>query len=192
MARKNTDPDIGSEFHRAVRALENARIRPEVHLTEVPAPSRIAPYSTALSAEVTTGDDEDLATGRFVVLHDPSAPEPWDGVWRIVTFARAELEPEVGTDPLVGEVGWSWLTSALQDADTDFTAEAGTVTRVVSQGFGGLTDNGTSVEMEIRASWTSVDGDLGPHLEAWASMLCTIAGLEPLPEGVTALPGKRR
>ena len=27
---------------------------------------------------------------------------------------------------------------------------------------------------------------------AWSDLLCTIAGLPPLPEGVVALPGQRR
>ena len=66
---------------------------------------------------------------------------------------------------------------------------------VVSQGYGGLVDNGTSVEMEVRASWTPVAPGgvgLGTHFEAWGALLCTIAGLPPLPEGVVALPGQRR
>ncbi|MBD2758713.1 DUF3000 domain-containing protein [Yimella sp. cx-573] len=189
---KNASNDIGSRFSRVVRELEGVRLRPEVSLTEVPAPGRIAPYSVAMTADVATSDDDELATGRFVVLHDPSCPEPWDGAWRVVTFARAELEPELASDPLLGEVGWSWLTDALHEAGAAFTAEAGTVTRVLSQGFGGLTENGTSVEMEIRASWTPTTDDLTTHLQAWGAMLCTIAGLPPLPEGVVALPGQRR
>lgn len=193
MGSKNVNSDIGSHFSRVVRELENVRLRPEVSLTEVPAPGRIAPYSVAMSADVATGPDEDeLASGRFVVLHDPSCPEPWNGAWRIVSFARAELEPELSSDPLLGEVGWTWLVDALEDAGAEYTAEAGTVTRVLSQGFGGLTDNGTTVEMEIRASWTPTSEDLTAHLQAWGAMLCTIAGLPPLPEGVVALPGQRR
>jgi len=46
--------------------------------------------------------------------------------------------------------------------------------------------------MEVRASWTPADADLGRHLLAWSDLLCTIAGLPPLPEGVVALPGQRR
>lgn len=126
------------------------------------------------------------------MLHDPSCPEPWAGAWRIVTFARAELEPELASDPMLGEVGWTWLIDSLAEAGAEFTAEAGTVTRVLSQGFGGLADNGTTVEMEIRASWTPTTEDLASHLQAWGAMLCTIAGLPPLPEGVVALPGQRR
>ncbi|MCA0335833.1 MAG: DUF3000 domain-containing protein [Actinobacteria bacterium] len=183
-----------TEFSRALESLRAARLRPEVRLTEVPAPQRIAPYAVALTADVlpSVGSDDELASGRFVLLFDPSAPEPWNGQWRAVTFARAELEPEFASDPFLGQVGWSWLTDALDDRGVDYTAEAGTVTRVVSESFGGLSDKDPSVEMELRASWTPVGGVVGDHLVAWSDLLCRIAGLPPLPEGVIALPGPRR
>jgi hypothetical protein len=183
-----------TEFSRAIETLRAARLRPEVRLTEVPAPGRIAPYSVALTGDVlrSVGAEDDLASGRFVLLFDPSAPEPWNGQWRVVTFARAELEPEFATEAMLGRVGWSWLTDALDEAGVDYTAEAGTVTRVVSESFGGLSEKEASVEIEIRASWTPLDGALGDHLIAWSDLLCTIAGLPPLPEGVIALPGPRR
>lgn len=162
----------------------------------MPAPSRIAPYALALSAEVSTGgiadEGEELASGRFVLLHDPSAPESWDGVWRAVTFARAEMEPELANDPMLGAVGWSWLMDALADHGAPYVAEGGTVTRVVSETFASLEDRQATVEMEIRASWTPIGPDVSLHLLAWADLLCTIAGLPPLPEGVVALPGPRR
>jgi hypothetical protein len=169
-------------------------LRPEIRLTEVPAPQRIAPYAVALTADVlpSVGSEDELASGRFILLFDPSAPEPWNGEWRIVTFARAELEAEFASEPLLGQVGWSWLTDALDVRGVDYTAEAGTVTRVVSESFGGLSDKDASVEMELRASWSPVGGDIGEHLLAWSDLLCTIAGLPPLPEGVIALPGPRR
>ncbi len=183
-----------ADFARAIAALRDARLRPEVRITEVPAPQRIAPYAVALTAEVVgaAGDEEELASGRFVLLHDPSAPQPWEGEWRAVTFARAELEPELAGDPMLGAVGWSWLIDALDERDVGYSAEAGTVTRVVSESFAGLADREPSVEMEVRASWTPQDADLGGHLLAWSDLLCTIAGLPPLPEGVVALPGQRR
>ena len=127
-----------------------------------------------------------------MLLHDPAAPEPWEGVWRAVTFARAELEPELATDPMLGAVGWTWLTGALDGHDASYTAEAGTVTRVVSESFAGLSDRSATVEMEVRASWTPLTAEVGVHLQGWADLLCTIAGLPPLPEGVTALPGPWR
>ena len=196
MGSRSVPGESSAEFAQAVQDLRGARLRPEVRLTEVPAPSRIAPYAVALTAEVVTAgiseEGDELASGRFVLLHDPSAPEPWDGVWRAVTFARAELEPELANDPLLGAVGWSWLMEALAHHDARYVAEGGTVTRVVSESFAGLDDRPATVEMEIRASWTPTGPDLGSHLHAWADLLCTIAGLPPLPEGVVALPGQRR
>ena len=173
------------EFARALDDLHRVRLRPEIRLTEVPAPQRIAPYAVALTADVVDphDTDDDLASGRFVLLHDPSAPEPWGGEWRAVTFARAELEPELATDPLLGEVGWSWLTDALATRGVGYVAEAGTVTRVVSQSFAGLADRPASVEMEVRASWTPLGPEVGEHLLAWSDLLCTIAGLPPSARG---------
>ncbi|MBT9254638.1 DUF3000 domain-containing protein [Phycicoccus sp. MAQZ13P-2] len=194
MARSTVTGRESPDFTRALDELHRARLRPEVRLTEVPAPQRIAPHAVALTADVIDPHDPDseLASGRFVLLHDPSEPEPWGGAWRAVTFARAELEEEFATEPLLGEVGWSWLTDALTARGVPFIAEAGTVTRVVSESFGGLADRPASVEMELRASWTPLGPEAGEHLLAWSDLLCTIAGLPPLPDGVVALPGPRR
>lgn len=178
----------------ALRALRDRRLRGEVRLTEVPAPARIAPYSVALSAEVVAGagdpDEDELASGRFVLLHDPAGQEAWDGTFRAVTLVRAALEPDMGADPLLCEAAWTWVTDALAELAVAHRALGGTVTRVVSQSFGTLADRPTQVEVEIRASWTA-EGDLGEHLAAWATLLCTAAGLPPVPDGVTAL-GRRR
>ena len=181
------------DFAHALRSLHESRLRPEVRLTEVPAPSRLAPHAVAMTADIVdTSDGEDLATGRFVLLHDPSEPEPWGGAWRVVTFARAELEPEVAGDPMLGAVGWSWLTDALQAHGITPGNLAGTVTRVVSESFADLEEREPDVEMEIRASWTPADSAVGVHLQAWGAMRGTVGGLPPLPAGVTALPGRRR
>lgn len=182
------------DFERVLEALRAAVLRPEVVVEEVPAPTRLAPHAVALSAEVLLNrhtDEDALATGRFVLLHDPSAPEPWEGVWRVVTYAKAVVEPEVGQDPMAGQVGWAWLSDSLSDRGLGFTAEAGAVTCVISESFGALSERPTTVELEIRASWSPLDDYLEEHLVAWSELLCTIAGLPPLPEGVTALPGRR-
>ena len=183
------------EFTRALEDLHRARLRPEIRLTEVPAPQRIAPYAVALTADVIDprDTDDDLASGRFVLLHDPSAPEPWGGEWRAVTFARAELEPGAGHRPDARRGGLELARRrAGESRGVGYVAEAGTVTRVVSQSFAGLADRPASVEMEVRASWTPLGPEVGDHLLAWSDLLCTIAGLPPLPEGVVALPGPRR
>ncbi|WP_263120670.1 DUF3000 domain-containing protein [Cellulomonas sp. RIT-PI-Y] len=179
------------EFIRALRSLRGVPMRPEVSLDEVPGPARIAPYTAALNAEVRTGrhdpDADELASGRFVVLHDPAGQDAWEGSFRLVTLVRAVLEPEVGQDSLLAEVAWSWLSEALGRADVDIRATGGTVTRVLSQSFGALDERPELCELEMRASWTAADENLAPHLQAWGELLCTVAGLPPLPEGVVAL-----
>ncbi|KQX66781.1 DUF3000 domain-containing protein [Angustibacter sp. Root456] len=196
MVARTLPDDAPEPFQAALRALKSAVLRPEIVLTEAPSPGRIAPYSVALTADVVdrrgAGEAEELATGRFVLLYDPSSPEPWDGTFRAVTFVRADLEPELGSDPLLGEVGWSWLLEALDQRGAAYRNEGGTVTRVVSESFAALADRPSGVEIEIRASWTPQDDDLAAHLSAWTDLLCTVAGLPPLPEGVTALPARRR
>ena len=181
------------DFAHALSSVHEARMRPEVRLTEVPAPTRLAPHTVAMTVDIVDdADDEDLATGRFVLLHDPDEPEPWGSAWRVVTFARAELEPEVAGDPVLGAAGWSWLTDALESHGVGAQNLAGTVTHVVSESFGDLEEREPTVEMEIRASWSPVDAEIGAHLQAWVDMLATIGGLPPLPDGVVALPGRRR
>lgn len=184
--------DDATFFADVVETVKTTAVRPQVQLTEVPAPRRIAPHAVAFSAEVLDPNDADdvLGTGRFVLLHDPASPEAWQGTWRIVTFARAELEFEMAADPALGGVGWDWLLESLTDAGAVFSAEAGTVTRVVNESFGGLGEHPSTVELEVRASWTPDEADIAAHLLGWSNLMCTVAGLPPLPEGVTALPGR--
>jgi Protein of unknown function (DUF3000) len=181
--------DAPEEFLLAVERLRALRLRPEVVVEEVPAPQRIAPHALALSADVVM-DDEELATGRFVLLYDPAGQESWEGTFRAVTFVRAALESDLGADPLVGEIGWTWLQESLEHSQAGYVAAGCTVTRVVSESFGALADRPPTVELEVRASWTPID-DVAVHLHAWAGLLCTVAGLPPLPQGVASLPRRR-
>jgi len=177
------------EFVLAVERLRAVRLRPEVVVEEVPAPQRIAPHAIALSADVVL-DDEELAGGRFVLLYDPAGQDAWEGTFRAVTFVRAALESDLGSDPLVGQIGWTWLQESLEAAEVSYVAAGCTVTRVVSESFGSLADRPPSVELEVRASWTPTD-DVAGHLQAWAMLLCTVGGLPPLPAGVASLPRRR-
>jgi hypothetical protein len=190
------------EFRVAVAQMRAARLRPEIFCEEMPAPQRIAPYASALSADVTL-DGEDVGTGRIVLLHDPAGNDAWEGTFRCVAYARAEIDPEMANDPLLGEVGWSWLTEALAAHGAQYGAPSGTVTKVSSESFGSMADEDATAQLEIRASWTPLGTppattgllvgppDLGPHVEAWAELLCTASGLPPVPEGVTSMPSRR-
>lgn len=173
------------EFRRAVVELRATPLRREVRLDEIPAPRRLAPHAIAWSADVAVADDE-LATGRFVLLHDPDAPDAWGGTYRVVSFVRADVEPETAADPLLPAVGWSWLMDALDTRGTEHVAASGTVTRLAEESFG--LDRAPTAKVEIRASWTPLDADLGPHLAAWSDLLCQAAGLPPVPPDVAILP----
>lgn len=182
------DFDVPPEaFRVAVEQLRAAALRPELHCEEMPAPQRIAPYSSALSADVLVDNDE-IGGGRLVLLHDPAGNDTWHGVFRLVAYARAEIEPEMVTDPLLSAVGWTWLGDALADHGAEFIAPSGTVTRVASESFGGMADEPASAHIEIRASWTPTGESIAPHVEAWGELLCTAAGLPPVPPGVVSMP----
>jgi hypothetical protein len=191
-ARSDTAP-APDAFRRAVQDLMSAPWRPELEVDEMPAPQRIAPFSAAVTADVLVGGEE-VGGGRLVLLHDPAGNAAWEGTFRCVTFARADVDPEMVTDPLLAQVGWSWLLEALASHGAAFTAPSGTVTSVASESFGGMAEDPPRAEIEVRASWTPqlVDGaGLAPHLAAWAELLCTTAGLPPLPAGVVPMPSRR-
>lgn len=178
-----------SAFTRAVEQMHAARFRAELFVEEMPAPQRIAPFSSALSADVTV-DGADVGSGRLVLLHDPAGNEAWDGDFRCVGYARADIEPEQAADPLLSSVGWSWLTESLDAHGASYAALSGTVTCVTSESFGAMAAEPASAQIEIRASWTPTS-DMTAHTEAWGEVLCTVAGLPPVPEGVALLPNRR-
>jgi hypothetical protein len=186
--------DAPQAFTRAVAALRATTLRPEIVLEEAPAPQRLAPWAVAMTADVleTPDAEDELGTGRFVLLHDPAGHETWDGVFRLVTFVRATVEPDVAGDPMLPSVGWSWLIEALEAHGAEYTAPSGTVTRISSESFGSLEDRGVTAEVEVRASWTALDARLGPHLLAWADVLAATTGLPPVAPGVVTLPRRPR
>ena len=207
-----------AEFGRAVAEVNaemaaQRQLRPELGLEAEDPPRRLAPLAYALAATVyladlpgvagsagpgaPSGADGAIGWGRFVLLFDAAGQPGWDGKYRIIGYVQAELEPELAADPLVNEVGWSWLIEALDGHTTGYRNISGTVTAVVTQGFGSKQEEPTSTAFELRASWSpALSGEsagLGGHLAAWCEVVCTAAGLPPLAPGVAALraPGRR-
>lgn len=186
---------LPADFREALAGLRRARQRQEVTLDEIPAPGRLAPFAVALAAEVHDPAAEaptELATGRFILLHDPAGSPVWQGRFRVVTYIRASLETDLGSDPMVGAVAWTWLVEALETHHARYTEAGGTATRVLSESFGGLATRPDATDIELRASWTPDGPDSTEHLEAWTDMVCAFAGLPPVPDGVTPLPRIRR
>jgi len=171
-------------FTRAVGGLRAVLPREEILLEEIAPPRRLAPYAFAQAATVLRDDDE-VATGRLILLHDPDGHESWRGTLRLVTYITAELDVEMVTDPLLPAVGWSWLIDALDGCGAQHIAIGGAVTQTTSTRFGELTGAPATADLEIRASWTPLQDDLAPHLRAWCMLLGSTAGLPP--PGVSGL-----
>lgn len=180
---------VPAAFRRAVEDVSRVVPRPEVSISPMPPPQRIAPFAHALSGDV-THDGEQVGTGRFIVLHDPAGNDAWNGSFRCVTFAKAEIEPEMAEDPVMTDVGWSWLLDALAGHDAGHDAASGSVTVVRSDSFGQLAADGGSAQLEVRASWTPTGG-LGPHAEAWLELLAEVSGLPPVQPGVVPLATRK-
>ena len=186
-------------FEDLVNSLRTFTPRAEIVLEEVPAPQKLATYAFAFSADVSNGllgDDEDeIASGRFVLLHEPGGQDTWEGEFRCVTFVRADVDPVMQQDPLLPEVGWSWFLEALESEGCSLAAPSGTVTRVSSASFGKLSPRNDESEIEIRASWTPAITDpieIMKHIAGWCRLITDVAGLEPIPDGVSTISSARR
>jgi hypothetical protein len=181
-------------FGQALDAVRGAGTRPELVLTEIPAPTGLAPHAIAMAGDVRParhGVDSLPGTGRFVLLHDPAAPEAWGGTFRVVCFAQAPLETDIGLDPFVAGVAWSWLEDALAARSAIYSAASGTATKVLSTGFGELAGQSDGAQLEIRASWTPDQDSIAASVEGWSELLCLLAGLPPTAEAVGLLPHLR-
>ena len=174
----------------------DAQRRNDLQFEDVPAPKRLAPYARAVAATIQR-DKTDVAWGRLVLLYDPEGQQGWDGFFRLVAYVHADVEPEIAADPLLGEVGWSWLTEALDARVPGYAKPSGTVTRVITEGFGAKQHELPLTGFELRASWSPVGSDaakgapgsedpgdleiidLSAHIAAWCDCLFAAAGLEP-------------
>lgn len=180
----------------AVEQIRAIHVRPDIALTEVPAPSRLAPSALAVTAEATDPDD-DTFSGRFVLLHDPDGVDEWCGSFRVVIFFRAVLEPDVLQDDLIRQVAWSWVCETT--SNLDLTELGGTVTVNFGESFGSLSDRPSDGFVEVRASWTPTEDEHGApmdsltdHCQAWITCLEMAGGLTPLTDGVIPVTSARR
>jgi len=181
-------------FGLALQSVHAASTRDELVLSEIPAPTGLAPFALALAGDVRPtrhGVDSLLGTGRFVLLYDPSAPEAWGGTFRVVCFAQAPLDAEMAGDPMMTDVAWTYLRDALDARSAVYSAASGTSTKVLSTGFGELAGQSDSAQLELRASWTPDESSVAASVEGWSELLCLLAGLPPTAEAVGLLPHLR-
>lgn len=186
-------PAAATPFEQVADQVRAIDFRADMAVREIPAPAGLAPFALALAGDVRPeqeGVDSAYGTGRFILLHNPEEHPQWNGSWRIVCFAQAPLEPDIGVDPLLADVAWSWLTDALRSRRAGFHSASGTATKTLSKGFGSLEHEGDGAQIELRASW-SPEGAIAPHVEAWAELVCMLAGLPPGSEGIAMLGSRK-
>ncbi len=196
----NEEPAAGTgpAFAAAVAALAEGReavaeVRDDLVFEEWPAPKRLAPHAVALAATAYR-DGIEAGTARLMLLHDPAGQEGWTGTFRVVIQVHADVEEEMAADPLLGEVGWSWLTDALDLHAPGYLAPSGTVTRVITEGYGSKEEEPPATAFELRASWCPADDETDDEISgavlAWSDVLAVAAGLPAQPPGTVAL-GRR-
>lgn len=175
MAAPATSP-LDARLQAMTASLRQPLLHPDFTVVDIPAPVRVSPHATAVSAE--TADRS--VSSELIALLDPRHRLEWAGDIRLITHVRAAVEPEIATDPCAPEIGWSWLIDALTATDGTGEPVAGTVTISRSVPFGAIADRPPEHMMEIRASWTALKDDLSSHTTAWALLLCSAGGLAPV------------
>ena len=158
-------PLVPAVFERACAGLAAAELRPELDREQLPAPRRLASFSYAGSVAVLGGtgaEDEELGSGRFVLLYEPDGHPEWKGVFRCVTLIQVDLETEIAEDRLLPEVAWSWLTEAFERRQARYAALGGTVSQCASTRFGELARDRPGRRGARRgAGGTALSGGLG-------------------------------
>ena len=143
-----------------------------------------------------------------MLLYDPAGQDGWTGTFRVVVQVQADVEEEMAADPLLGEVGWSWLTDALDLHAPGYAAperhgHPGHHRRVRRQ-----VRRAPSTGFELRASWCPADGGSdGPATSAtsarrtrWrrrsaapsppGASCCAVGGRACPPAGTVAIGGR--
>ncbi|WP_209706728.1 DUF3000 domain-containing protein [Leucobacter exalbidus] len=196
MARIAGEPAV---FAGAAAQVRGAHLRSELVTREIAPPERIAPHSVAIAAAIARDPhhshpaealESPYGSGRFLLLHDPASLLEWGAPFRVVCFAQAPLEQEIGVDPFISDVAWSWLVDALDSHGAEYRYLSGTATKTLSSGFGSLAGQGDAAQIELRASWTPVGTDYAAHAEAWSELLCLLGGL-PHHEGIDSIAAHR-
>ena len=168
------------EFLEALRSLRDIEIHPSLVVVEVPSPIRLAPWSAAVEiATMETEGDRPLGTATLVVLYDPDQKESWGGPLRLVGYSQVQIDAEQSTDPLLGEAIWNTVIDGLEASGAGFSRLVGTVTRELSETFGGLQLMGSALKAELRCSWSPSTKYIGEHLQGWADALRQTCGIEP-------------
>ena len=190
MLELEVDQSANVDFRLAASSFANAKIRSEVIIDQIDAPSNLSRHAIAFACDVKAveGDSSIFrGTGRFILLWDDAPQESWTNNFRIILYAKSPLETDIGFDDDSAEIAWAWLQTSLDQHGAGVEVAGGTTTRVLSVGHGTLAAQSHHAELELRASWCPTTTDFAGHLEAWIDLICMMSGLSLHGEGVTSL-----
>ena len=142
---------VPAAFRHAVAELSGVRPRPELIVSPLEAPPRLAPFTWAVSAEadVARRPGEDLdepdTSGRLILLHDPAGQDAWEGTFRLVCFTVTQTS----------SVRFGDIAGPRRDDDVELRAS--------------WTPAGTPEGAELHR-----------HAEAFHTLISTAAGLPPV------------
>ncbi len=189
MSLYKLDPKAPAQFKAAAMGLTELMLRNELETVQIPAPKEIAPYALAFSAQVPNPADTPMnrGVGRLVFLHNPEEFDTWGSNMRIIAYGKSPLESDVAMQEDAANYWWEWLMRALDYRGAKYSHEAGTITRMTSTGMGALATDRENTEIEIRASWSPTEDDLGSHLGAWQDLISGMAGYPIGGEGVARI-----
>lgn len=168
------------EFIKALESLRLAQVPPSVTVEEVEAPRGVSQYSAAIdSRTLLMANGESVGTGSFVILYDQEQISLWGSPFRLVAGVRAQIDEEASTDPYLGQITWARLPEELDRAGAGYSNVSGTVTRTLSESFGGIELTRAKAHVELRCSWSPTSEDLAPHMVAWLHLVSQMAGIRP-------------
>lgn len=153
-------------------------VDPALLVHEIRAPKRVAPFAAAVAVDSRKNlGAQPLGRSSLVILWDDNQFDVWGGRLRLIGQMRIQIDAELGWDPILAEAVWTGLTQNLAEAGADYHNLVGTVTRELSESFGGLELRESSLNLEVRCSWTALSANLAPHLEGWAGTVLQAAGI---------------
>jgi hypothetical protein len=172
------EKEVPAQFASAALGLTAELKRSELETHQIPSPANIAEHALAFSTHKPNPADtpNNLAAGRIVFLYDPSQFETWGSNMRVIAYGKSPLESDVVEDNDYANYWWGTLELALQQHGALFSHSAGTITKMISTGVGGLGTEPVHTEIELRASWSPTQDNLAPHFAAWQDLIADMAG----------------
>ncbi len=166
------------EFFASLNSLRDAGIDPALKIYELQSPRTLAPLAATIAIEtIDKFKEHPIGTAILMVLWDSDQEEVWGSCLRLVGHMRIQIDKEQVWDPIFTEVIWHSFTQSLDESNAQYLHLLGTVTRELSETFGGLVLSESALNLDLRCSWTPASTNLTQHLEGWARALMVSAGV---------------